>query len=138
MIVENGFKKTESKLVYYLKGYLQQEISNRVLELKYPSRPADEINVKVQSTKGSASPQEKSVTNLLIDRDLAILKRRQLTISNFLHNLSVVEYEILSQYYLKRKSWRDVAQAVNYSERHARRKRDELIIELTSLLSWDN
>lgn len=138
MTIENGFKKTETKLVYYLKGYLQQEISNRILELKYPSRPADEINVKVQSSKGSASPQEKSVTKLLIDHDLAILKRRQLTISNFLHNLSVVEYEILSQYYLKRKSWRDVAQAVNYSERHARRKRDELIIELSSLLSWDN
>lgn len=138
MTIENGFKKTESKLVYYLKGYLQQEISNRILELRYPSRPADEINVKVQSSKGSASPQEKSVTNLLIDHDLAILKRRQLTISNFLHNLSDVEYEILSQYYLKRKSWRDVAQAVNYSERHTRRIRNELIAELTSLLAWEN
>jgi len=138
LAIENGFKKTESKLVYYLKGYLQQEISNRILELKYPSRPADEINVKVQSSKGSASPQEKSVTNLLIDHDLAILKRRQLTISNFLHNLSDVEYEILSQYYLKRKSWRDVAQAVNYSERHTRRIRNELIAELTSLLAWEN
>lgn len=138
MIIENGFKKTESKLVYYLKGYLQQEISNRVLELKYPRRPADEIDVKVKSSKGSESPQEKSVMNLLIDHDLAVLKRRQLTISNFLHNLNTVEYEILSQYYLKRKSWRDVAQAVSYSERHARRKRDQLIIELTGLLSWDD
>ena len=138
MIIENDFKKTESKLVYYLKGYLQQEISNRVLELKYPRRPEDEIDVKVKSSKNSQSPQEKSVMNLLIDHDLAVLKRRQLTISNFLHNLNTVEYEILSQYYLKRKSWRDVAQAVNYSERHTRRIRNELIAELTSLLAWEN
>lgn len=136
MAVDSAFKKTEGYLTYYLKGHMQEEIKNKVLELKYPRVEKDEINIKIQNSKSSVSPQERSVMSLMNDRDLAILKRRQLTISNFLTTLSQTEYEILSQRYLKRKEWRDIAFAVNYSERHTRRIRDDLIVQLTRLLSW--
>lgn len=134
--VNNAFKETENQLIYYLKGHMQEEIKNRVLELQYPRQPTDDIDIKIQGSMNSISPQERSVTNLMNDRELAVLERRKLTISNFLSNLSQREYEILSQYYLKRKEWRDVAYAVNYSERHTRRIRDKLIIQLTGLLGW--
>lgn len=136
MAGDNAFKQTETLLTYYLRGHLKEEIENKVLELKYPRMDKDDIDIKIQSSKSSVSPQERAVTNLMNDRELAVLKRRQLTISNFLKNLSQTEYEILSQRYLKRKEWRDVAYAVNYSERHVRRIKDDLIVKLTKLLSW--
>lgn len=137
MNLENPIQQTEKKLIEYLKGYMQEEINNRILELKYPRVPQDDMNTKIQHSMNNGSPQEKVITKMLIDRELAIMKRRQLTISNFLTHLNQTEYEILSQYYLKRKSWNEVAGAVNYSDRHCRRVRDALMRELTNQLAWD-
>lgn len=132
----SAFSKTETLLSYYLKGFMKEEIENKVLELKYPRMDKDDIDIKIQSSKSSVSPQERTVTKVMNDRELAVLKRRQLTISNFLNTLSLTEKEILSQRYFKRKEWREIAYAVNYSERHVRRIKDDLIVKLTKLLSW--
>lgn len=137
MSIDNTYQRTEAKLRAHLRGEIKQDIQNRILELKYPRSEPDEIDVKVTTSKKAGSPQERAVTNLMQDRKLAVLRRRQLTISNYLHSLTQVEYEILSQYYLKRKTWHEVAQAVNYSERHCRRVREHLIFELADKLAWD-
>lgn len=138
MSADTAYQKTEKKLIAYFRGEIQEDIQNRLLELKYPKVSLDEIDIKIMVSKKVSSPQERSTIKIMNDRELAILERRQKTIENFLSGLTQHEYEILSQFYLKRKFWKEIAIVMNYSERHCRRMRTQLIEELTERLSWDD
>lgn len=128
--------RSEQVLKDYYSGKLAQQIELRKLELAYPPQPENEVKIRV-SESNVGDPTEREVLSRVMDLRLATLERRLMCVEKFLRECERVDQHILHLRYRKGYQWVKVAMDVNYSRRTCIRRHNNLLIELSKYLAWE-
>ena len=128
--------RSEQVLKDYYSGKLAQRIEMRKLELAYPPQPENDVKIRV-SESSVGDPTEREVLSRVMDLRLATLERRLMCVEKFLRECERVDQRILHLRYCKDYQWVKVAMDVNYSRRTCIRRHNNLLIELSKYLAWE-
>jgi len=131
------YKEAESKLKDYVTGKIGAQMERRKLELKYPPKPKDDIDIKVQ-TSPRGDQLEREVIKYAEDSTYNRLKSDRDTIKEFLTHLMSYDnltYKILTLFYRDNNSWVQVALKTNLAQSSCRERRTKAIKEL---MTWLN
>ncbi|RAN62229.1 hypothetical protein B8A44_08130 [Dolosigranulum pigrum] len=128
--------RSEQVLKDYYSGQLAQQIKLRKLELAYPPQPENDVKIRVNDNR-VGDPTEREVMNRVMDLRLATLERRLMCVEKFLRECERVDQRILHLRYRKDCQWVKVAMDVNYSRRTCIRRHNNLLIELSKYLAWE-
>ena len=128
--------RSEQVLKDYYSGQLAQRIEMRKLELVYPPQPENDVKIRVNDNR-VGDPTKREVLNRVMDLRLATLERRLMCVEKFLRECEQVDQRILHLRYRKEYQWVKVAMDVNYSRRTCIRRHNNLLIELSKYLAWE-
>lgn len=117
----------EKQLADYPK--MDEYITQRKLELKYPSKPIDD-NVDAPKGSGIGNPTERIVVTMDSDKRLNQLEKTKSAIEKTLNQLDASAYSLVELKYWKRPqtlTWDGIAVHVGFSRRQCFNVRDRII-----------
>ena len=133
------YKEAESLLIDYLSGNLHEQLEERKLELRFPSKKSSKSDLRDEAidpkvyTGDFNSVTENEVLKYVDDGTYTFLSARIRRIEKCLEHIRLqdkIDYQILVMFYKQKKSWVCVAHKVHLSESQCRRRRSKSIKEL--------
>lgn len=134
-IDKNEFKFIEGLLTNHRR--YPKWINEREQEILYPYRETDG-NIGGGSSGIISNETERIASMLVHDKRLNELKKQFETVSWALGDSNRATREIIVGYYMtcpKVETWRSLSEAVNFSQRHCKRMRDNFVVKVARELN---